>query len=124
GQYVTLAILKNLKNGENVIINSIVSGNISINIHSETFDKKFYFKAQKELSVHYYRDDGKSQIQTLQHLKQRGFSVTLPEEVNYLALKEVHEFIQGTHYYLSKVETDRHIGKSPKPFEYTFRCSI
>ena len=81
GQYVTLSILKSLRNSDKVVICSLVTDKLSIDIppniiqvgpssNTNSFDRKIYFKAQKDLSVHYFREDGQPQKSTLQNLKQ------------------------------------------------------
>ena len=81
GQYVTLSLLKNYKNGERVNIYKIVTEQNTVHIpptiiqvghlsNYDTFQEQINFKAQKHLSIHYYKDDGQPHTTTLQHLKQ------------------------------------------------------
>ena len=80
GQYVTLSILKQLRNGNKITINTIVIGEITVNIpndiiqigpssNTDNFTTKIYFKQMKYLSVHYNTEDGQPHTTTLQHLK-------------------------------------------------------
>ena len=73
--------MKNYKNGEKVSIYKIVTEQNTVHIpptiiqvgrlsNYDTFEEKIYFKAQKQLSVHYYKDDGQPHTTTLQNLKQ------------------------------------------------------
>ena len=53
---------------------------------------------------------------------QRGFSIAKSEDIKTLSFGTVKNFIQGTHYYLSKVDTDvKKIGIIPYSFQYTFK---
>ena len=53
---------------------------------------------------------------------QRGFSIAKVEAINTLSFEKVKHFVQGTHYYLSKIDTDiQQIGNNPHLFEYTFK---
>ena len=69
GQYVTLSLLKNYTNGERVTIYKIVTEQSTVHIpptliqvgplaNYDTFREEINFKAQKHLSIHYYKDDG------------------------------------------------------------------
>ena len=73
-QFIRISDFQSFTNYAKVVITSIAVGSDVTQINPEALDiekvqdKKFYFKAQKEVSVTYKTEDGQLKKITLQHL--------------------------------------------------------
>ena len=117
GQFVTLSMLKELENGDvseireikgpqekHVVPENIVQSGPDANC--ESFDMRFHFNRQREIFVWFTRhDDGKRFQQSLDNLKQRGFSV-VHNQVSILPFKVIAELVRDTNYALTKITGD------------------
>ena len=84
GQYITLSDLKKIKNGDKVDITAIViskeTNQITTSSSPENVKEiKYHFKSQKDVSVNYNTEDGKSNEIVLRNL----IKVTLINNIKF-----------------------------------------
>ena len=81
GKYVTLSLLKEMKNANNVHVFNVVTDKMCVDVPAEVvqtgpssdtskFETKIYFNLQKEVYVRYFLDNGQPKVIQLHHLNE------------------------------------------------------